>query len=270
MLQFSANLSLLFQELPWAERFRAARDCGFSAVEIQFPYEMDRFWLAEQLQQHALQLVLINLPAGDLLQGGAGIACHAQSTTAFDQAIALALLYAQTLKIPRLNVLAGHCAVTERQTALEVFIHNLQHAADVFWPHGIQTCFETLNPHDMPGFLIDSVEFTETVLRRCPDQRIAWQADFYHLAHLQADTAVLLQRHQQRLGHVQFADFPGRGAPGTGQIDFQPLLRQLSLSDYQGFIGAEYHPRGSTAASLHWLPQWCKTDAHLTAALPEE
>ncbi|MCW3150080.1 TIM barrel protein [Stutzerimonas stutzeri] len=257
-MRIAANLSLLFTELPLAERILAARTAGFDGVEIQFPYELPAIRLKELLERAGLPLVLINLPAGDLMQGGPGLAAVPQRQAEFEAALQEALSYALMVRPSFVNVLPGRLGEgVEREEALETLEHNLWMAADAFDLLGIRVLCEAINPLDMPGFLVNSAADLAALLERVNHPNCQAQLDFYHMARQGLDLAGCVAQLRGRIGHVQFADCPGRGAPGSGAIDFAPALQALQASGYQGWLGAEYKPgEQGTAMSLGWLADW--------------
>ncbi len=257
-MNIAANLSLLFSELPLAERILAARTAGFDGVEIQFPYELPAIRLKELLERAGLPLVLINLPAGDLMQGGPGLAAVPQRQETFDAALQEALTYALMARPACVNVLPGRLAEgIGREEALTTLERNLWKAAEAFEMLGIRVLCEAINPLDMPGFLINSAEELAVLLERVDHPNCLAQLDFYHMARQELDIPACIERLAGRIGHVQFADCPGRGEPGSGELDFAAALQALQASGYQGWLGAEYRPGDAgTQASLGWLPAW--------------
>ncbi|MGE4407260.1 hydroxypyruvate isomerase family protein [Pseudomonas sp.] len=257
-MKIAANLSLLFSELPLAERILAARTAGFDGVEIQFPYELPASRLKELLERAGLPLVLINLPAGDLMQGGPGLAAVPQRQEAFDAALQEALTYALMVRPACVNVLPGRLAEgIEREEALATLERNLWKAAEAFEMLGIRVLCEAINPLDMPGFLVSSAAELAALLKRVDHPNCLAQLDFYHMARQGLDIPACIERLAGRIGHVQFADCPGRGEPGSGEVDFAAALQALQASGYQGWLGAEYRPGDAgTQASLGWLPAW--------------
>ena len=254
MLRFAANLSLLFTEWPLAERFQAAKQSGFQAVEIQFPYELPAEEIRVLLERHELKLVLFNVAADELLQGGEGLAAVPEKQAEFRAAVELAALYARALKPDCINVLPGRCLTTQRRDEyLQTFKSNLRHAADTFSALGVTTVFEAINTHDMPGFIIDSQDSMLAVLADLQHPGIKLQFDIYHMCKMQQDFKTFLRLHLDTIGHIQFADCPGRGQPGTGTIDFSGLFDWLAASDFAGWVGAEYKPQPSTTDSLGWM-----------------
>lgn len=257
-MKIAANLSLLFTELPLIERILAARVAGFDGVEIQFPYEVPAIRLKDQLERAGLPLVLINLPAGDLMQGGPGLAAVPERQDAFDAALQEALNYALMVRPACVNVLPGRLAEgVERELALETLERNLWKTADAFELLGIRVLCEAINPLDMPGFLVNTPEDLQRLLERVDHPNCQAQLDLYHMARQALDIAAGIRLLGVRIGHVQFADCPGRGAPGSGTLDFAALLEALRSVGYRGWLAAEYRPEGQdTAAGLGWLEAW--------------
>jgi hydroxypyruvate isomerase len=261
MLKFCANLSLLFTEVALAERFQAAKQAGFAAVEIQFPYSLPAAQIAEILARQQLKLVLFNVDADDLLQGGEGLACVPEKKQQFKQALQQTLEYAEQLKPEVINVLPGRCLDNLKiERYLDTFKENLQLALTAFRPLGIKTVFEAINTLDMQGFLISSGEQMLQILADINQPDLFMQYDIYHADKTGENWAMFIRQHADKIGHIQFADNPGRGEPGTGAIDFQTLFSVIENSGYQGWLGAEYKPIGSTLNSLNWYPYKVKVN----------
>lgn len=256
-MQICANLSLLFTELPLIERVRAAADAGFAGVEIQFPYEVPAADLRAELQRNAIPLVLINVPAGDLMQGGAGLAAVPGREAQFAEALEQALAYAEVVQPQRINVLAGRLAEgVEREQALSLLARHLRQAAEAFAASGVPVLMEAINHHDMPGFLLNTPEHLLDMLQRVGHENLGAQLDLYHMARMDQDLAASVHQLRGHIGHVQFADAPGRGEPGSGTLDFEPALVALQEQGFAGWLGAEYRPVGATTAGLGWLRRW--------------
>jgi hydroxypyruvate isomerase len=254
-MRIAANLSLLFTELPLLERVRAARVAGFDGVEIQFPYAVPAIQLAEALQCAGLPLVLINLPAGDLMAGGPGLACVPERQTEFDAALQEALTYAAMLRPLKVNVLAGRLeAGVAPEQAWECLAGNLRNTAQAFATLGIGVLCEAINPLDMPGFLLNTPQQMLELLTAVDHPNLALQLDLYHMARQGIDLPAAIRQLAGHIGHVQFADCPGRGEPGSGQLDFATALAALEEVGYTGWLGAEYRP--SADGHLAWLEHW--------------
>ena len=254
MLKFTANVSLLFTEVELIKRFKAAKQQGFDAVEIQFPYSLSEETLKNALEEAQLKLVLFNVDADDLLHGGEGLACVPEKRDQFRQAVAQTLEYAELLKPEVINVLPGRCFNENRkQHYVETFKENLCFAAEAFAPLGIKTVFEAINSHDMPGFIIHNGLQMLDILDQLKRPDVFMQYDIYHMQMMGDKPDEFIARYADKIGHIQFADCPGRGQPGTGQINFKHVFSVIEKSAYSGWVGAEYKPVGTTVESLGWF-----------------
>lgn len=257
-LRLAANVSLLFADRPLLQRVAAAAAAGFTAVECQFPYEAPATAWAAELQRYGVRLVLHNLPAGDWAAGERGIACHPDRVAEFRAGIARALDYATALAVPQLNVIAGVVPPgVARQVALATLLDNLRVAAEACAAAGIGLRLEPINSLDIPGFLVDTVDTALEVLRRVDHPALQLQFDVYHVARMGGDPVALWRRHHAVVGHVQWADAPGRHEPLTGAIDFAALADAMCETGWTGWIGAEYLPAdgapGGTERGLGWI-----------------
>ena len=254
MLKFSANLSMLFTEYPLIERFAVAKRHGFSAVEIQFPYDLDVLELKHQLDLHQLKLVLINLPAGDLMSGGNGLTGVPGCEYAFRQALFEGLHYAHVLDVPTVNILAGRQPVdADLLPCLETLAGNLRLAAREALSMGITPVIEAINSIDMPRFLLQDIAQLQEMREAVRIDGLKMQYDCYHMAMMGEDVLAGLQANIEHIGHIQFADCPNRHEPSTGNIDFKSIFEWIQQSNYQGWCGAEYRPSTTTAATLAWM-----------------
>ena len=257
MPRFSANLSLLYTEHDFMSRFAAARADGFKAVEFQFPYTFDKLDLAEKIRSEALELVLFNLPAGDWSAGDRGIACHPRRIGEFQDGVGLAIDYARALGCPRVNCLAGIKPTDESEArARETLIENLRVAAFALQRAGIELVMEPVNNRDNPGFFVTTTRFALALIEESGSDNLRLQYDLYHAQVMEGDLAVTLAENLPRIGHIQLADNPGRHEPGTGEINFPFLFRQLDSLGYKGWVGCEYLPLGHTTDGLSWLEAW--------------
>lgn len=255
MLKFSANLSMLFTEVPLSKRFGLARQAGFKAVEIQFPYELSIHELQTLLEKNQLELVLFNIPAGDLLSGGNGLACVPGKEAEYQAAIQKAVTYAKALNTPAINILSGRQpSGVSQEECFTVFEKNIRKTLDAF--HGMKTCIvtEVLNSIDMPNILLHDLNKTIALCHRFPELRI--QYDCYHMAKMERDIMADLNQHLSLIGHIQFADNPGRQQPGTGHLNFDEIFQYIQKADYTGYCGAEYRPSCQTIDSLSWFRAW--------------
>lgn len=254
MPRFIANLSMLFTERPLRERFAAARAAGFDAVELQFPYAYPAEELAEALQAAGLALHLINLPAGDWAAGDRGIAADPERVEEFQAGVGQALEYARALGVCHLNCLAGlELAKYGRATQWETLRDNLRYAAAELAGIGATVLVEPLNRYDVPGFLLGTSAEALRLLDEVGAVNTALQYDVYHMQRSEGELAGTLRAQLHRIGHIQIADTPGRHQPGTGEINFGFLLRELDRLGYAGRVSLEYRPLGGTEASLAWL-----------------
>ncbi len=255
-LRFAANLSLLFNEVNLIDRFQRARDCGFEAVEIQFPYALPASVIAEKVQENHLQLVLFNVDADDLLQGGEGLAAVPEKRGRFQRALEQAASYAEVLKPEVINILPGRVLSNERRSLYwETFLENLNATLAMFSPLGIKTVFEAINTGDMPGFLISRSEQMLDVLAQVDHPMLLMQYDIYHRVKMAEPVESFIELHADKIGHIQFADVPGRGPPGSGSIDFASVFGKIRQSAYSGWLGAEYIPVNTTEQSLAWFKE---------------
>lgn len=253
MPKFAANLTMLFTELPFLDRFAAARAAGFEAVEYLFPYDWPRQELAARLKEHGLQQVLHNLPAGDWAAGERGIACHPDRVAEFRAGVARAIEYAHALGCPQLNCLAGKLpAGVDPAKARTTFIANLRFAAAQLQANNLRLLVEPINTFDIPGFFLTRTDQALALIEEVDADNLFLQYDIYHAQRMEGELAGTLARHLPSIGHIQLADNPGRNEPGTGEINYAFLFRHLDALGWQGWIGCEYKPRSTTAEGLGW------------------
>ena len=254
MPRFAANLSMLFTELPFLERFKAAAEAGFSAVEFMFPYEFAARDIAAALKDNGLELVLHNLPAGDWGGGDRGIACQPDRVAEFRDGVMKAIEYAEALGAPQLNCLAGIApgGVTAER-ARGVLVENLQYAAEKLRAAKIGLLLEPVNSRDVPGFFVDRPSLGLSILAATGAKNLKLQYDIYHAQVMEGDLVSTIEREFDRIGHIQVADNPGRHEPGTGEINYPFVFRRIDELGYKGWIGCEYKPLAATNAGLSWL-----------------
>ncbi len=254
MPKFAANLSMLFTEVPFAQRFERAARAGFDAVECQFPYELPAAEVKALLEANRLTMVLHNLPAGDWAAGDRGIACDPARVDEFRAGVAQAISYATALGVKKINCLAGKppAGVGDAQ-ARQTLVDNLRFAASELGRHGIALLVEPINNYDIPGFWLDSTARALDVLDEVGAANAFVQYDIYHAQRMEGELAGTLQKYLSRIGHIQIADNPGRHEPGTGEINFAFLFGFIDRIGYDGFIGAEYKPATTTEAGLGWM-----------------
>jgi hydroxypyruvate isomerase len=253
MPKFAANLTMLFGEMPFLDRFAAANAAGFAGVEYLFPYEFDKADLRERLNEHGLTQVLHNLPAGNWAKGERGIAILPDRSDEFRDGVTRAIDYAKALDCRQLNCLVGIAPVDADPFELgEVLVTNLRFAADALARERIRLLIEPINTLDIPGFYLKGTEQAVQLIADVGSSNLFVQYDIYHMQVMEGDIARNLQRHLARIGHVQLADNPGRGEPGTGEINYPFLFRHLDAIGYRGWVGCEYKPRTSTIEGLGW------------------
>jgi len=253
MPRFAANLSLLFNELGFLDRFAAARAAGFDAVEFLFPYAFETEQIAGRLARYNQELVLFNLPAGDWAAGERGLACDPRRIGEFQDSVELALEHATELGVKRLHCLAGklHPAVAPER-AHATFVDNLRFAAAKMAPYGIDILIEPINDRDIPGYFLTRSSQAAEVIRDAGVDNLFLQYDIYHMQRMEGDLAHTLRERLPLIRHIQLADVPGRHEPGTGEINFPYLFRVLDEIGYDGWVGCEYIPSGDTVAGLAW------------------
>lgn len=254
MPKFAANLTMLFTEVPFMERFALAAKAGFTHVEYLFPYPFAAADLKAQLDQHGLQQVLFNLPAGDWAAGERGIAALPGRSDEFRAGVPQAIEYAQVLGVNRVNCLVGkrsadHSDEAHRQTLIE----NLRFAATELAKHGIELVIEPINHFDIPGFFLNRTEQAISVIDEVGHPNIRVQFDIYHVQREEGEITGTFHKYKDRITHIQIADNPGRHQPGTGEINFPFLFREIDASAYPGWIGLEYIPSQETSASFGWM-----------------
>ena len=254
MPKFAANLTMLFTELPFMQRFEAARKAGFEAVEYLFPYPFPKQELAAALTANGLKQVLHNLPAGDWDAGERGIACHPDRVGEFREGVARAIEYAGALGCPQVNCLVGKLpAGVSAQEARESVVANLRYAAELLRAADIRLLIEPINTFVIPGFFLTRTDQALALIEEVDSSNLFVQYDIYHAQRMEGELGNTIARNLARIGHIQLADNPGRGEPGTGEINYAWLFKHIDALGYTGWIGCEYKPRGSTTAEgLGW------------------
>ncbi|AOA59183.1 hydroxypyruvate isomerase family protein [Acinetobacter larvae] len=256
-MKLAVNLSTIFSEVPLLQRFALARAQGFENVEIQFPYTLSITEIQQQLQQHQLQLCLINVPAADLMQGGAGLACVAGREAAFQHAVTQAIDYATQLQVPQVNILAGRVGSEQSvEHGLTTLIDNLKWACPRFSAAGITPLIEVINGHSMPNFLLQTMAQAQQVLLQVQHPALKIQYDCFHIAMMGEDILQCFQQYHADIAHIQFADYPNRHEPNTGTLDFAAFFQLLDQYHYTGFVAAEYLPAQHSQQSFAWQQQF--------------
>jgi hydroxypyruvate isomerase len=254
MIRFSANLSMLFCEVDFLDRFELACKAGFEAVECTFPYAWDKERIAEILGAHGLHQVLHNMPPGDWKSGDRGIACVPGREGEFQDSVGLAMEYAKALDCPRLNCLAGRRPPdSSLENVKRTLIENLRFAASALEKEGILLLVEALNSNDFPGFFLNRTADVLDVLDNVNHPNLWVQYDVYHMQIMEGNLTQTFRENLARIAHVQVADVPGRHEPGTGEVNFENLFRSMDEAGYNGWIGCEYIPAVTTVQGLEWL-----------------
>jgi hydroxypyruvate isomerase len=254
MPQFAANLTMLFNEQEFTDRFEAAARAGFTAVEYLFPYPYPKEQLAEKLGRFKLKQVLHNLPAGDWAKGERGIAVLPERVGEFQDGVGKAIDYARALGCSQLNCLAGiRPAGLAPEKARETLVANLRFAADKLKGAGIRLLVEAINTRDIPGFFVCGTQQTVELIESTGSDNVFVQYDIYHMQRMEGELAATIEKHLPRIAHIQLADNPGRNEPGTGEINYPFLYGWLDRIGYKGWIGCEYKPKSSTVEGLGWF-----------------
>jgi hydroxypyruvate isomerase len=256
MQKLAANLTMLFNEVGFLDRFGEAARAGFKGVEFLFPYAFEAARIAEQLEANRLALVLHNLPAGNWEAGERGIACHPDRKAEFQDGVGQAIDYAKALGVAQLNCLVGIKPrnVTEGQ-AYGAVVDNLKFAAAALKAEGIGLLVEPINTFDIPGFYLSGTEQALGIIRETGSDNIRVQYDIYHMQRMEGELAATIKANLPMIGHIQLADNPGRFEPGTGEINYRYLFGMLDEIGYDGWIGCEYKPKAGTIAGLSWIAE---------------
>jgi hydroxypyruvate isomerase len=254
MPKFAANLTMLFNEVGFLDRFAAARRAGFAGVEYLFPYDFEARQLRKLLDDHGLTQVLHNLPAGNWSAGERGIGCHPDRVSEFEAGVDQAIAYATALGCPQVNCLAGMLpAGVEPGRARATLVANLRGAARRLQDAGIRLLIEPINTRDIPGFFLRNTAQALEVIAEAGTSNLFLQYDVYHMQIMEGDLATTIQANLPRIAHVQIADNPGRHEPGTGEINYEFLFDLLDRIGYAGWIGCEYKPAAATESGLGWM-----------------
>ncbi len=256
MPRINANITLMFQEFDFMDRFKIAAEAGFTGVEYQRPYEHSKDELKDCLQENNLTAVLHNLPAGNWDGGERGIACLPDRVDEFRQGVDLAIEYARASGCVQFNCLAGipGSAVSPQQ-AHDTLVENLKFAAQKMDVAGIKLLIEAINTIDVPGFFLNTTAQSAQILNEVGSSNLYIQYDVYHMQIMEGDLWRTIEAHLDRIAHIQIADNPGRHEPGTGEINYPNLFRFLDKVGYSGWVGAEYHPAAATLDGLGWFRQ---------------
>ena len=254
MPQFAANLTMLFNEVPFMERFEKAAKSRFQAVEFLFPYAFSAEDIKQKLEQNKLKLVLHNLPAGDWDAGERGIACLPDRVAEFQEGVAKAIKYAKALDVKQLNCLAGKIPDgADKELLHKTLISNLRYAATELKNANIKLLIEPINTFDIPGFYLSSTQQALDILNEVGSDNLFIQYDIYHAQRMEGELCKTIETNLSKIAHIQLADNPGRNEPGTGEINYPHLFEFIDSIGYQGWIGCEYKPASNTEAGLGWI-----------------
>lgn len=254
MPRFSANVSMLFTEVPFLDRFSAAADAGFAGVECQFPYHLDSNEVADKVAMAGVPFVLFNAPPGDYAAGERGLAALPGREAEFRESVEVALNYADMTDCTRIHVMAGCITEDQRTAATDTYLENLQAAADLTQAAGVQLLIE---PISMPGYFLTRPDQALDIIRRVDHKNLALQYDLHHAQRTQGNLGEFLENNLGLIGHLQVAGVPGRHEPDRlGEINWHFIFDLLDAHGYDGWVGAEYNPRAGTVQGLSWAADW--------------
>ncbi len=253
MPKFNANLSMMYNEVDFLERFAAAAKSGFKGVEFLFPYAYDKQKLADLLEKNNLKAILFNGPPGNWEAGDRGLACDPGRVGEFQESIVKAADYARALKCTQIHCMAGlkPRGVNEERMR-ETYIANLQFAAKELAKHNVKVLIEAINTRDIPGFYLNTSAQAMDIIHYANVPNLYFQYDIYHMQIMEGDLAPTIEKLLPKIAHMQLADTPGRHEPGTGEINYEFLFKHTDKIGYQGWIGCEYRPAGKTEDGLGW------------------
>jgi len=255
MPRFAANLTMMFTEVPFLDRFAAAAEAGFTAVEFLFPYDHPADEVGKRLRDAGLTQALFNLPPGDWAAGEKGFAALPARFDDLKRSFATALPYAQATGVKRVHLMAG---IAERSDAkaVEAFYKSVACAAEFFAPHGLDVVIEPINPRNVPGYFLNDFGFARDLIRELKIPNLKLQFDIYHCQIIHGDVTMHLREMIDITGHVQIASIPSRNEPDGEELNYPFLFAELDRLGYAGFIGCEYNPRGRTEDGLGWFDQY--------------
>jgi len=254
MPKFAANLSMMFNEVPFLDRFEAAARAGFSGVEFLFPYEYSPEEVAGKAKEAGVQIVLFNMPAGNWAAGERGLTGLPGREQEFRDNVAKAVTYAKALGVPRIHAMAGIAPAGADQAACKAtLIANLKYAAAELAKHDLTLLLEAINTRDMPGFLVNTQKDSHAICEAVGAPNMKMQMDLYHMQVMEGDLATSLKRYAPHCGHIQIAGCPERNEPDTGEVRYEYIFKWIDKIGYDGWLGCEYRPAGKTNEGLRWL-----------------
>ena len=252
MPRFAANLSMMFNEVPFLDRFEAAAKAGFTAVEFLFPYEYPADAIGERLRKGGLSQALFNLPPGDWNAGEKGFAALADRFADLQASLRTALPYAQATGVKRLHLMAGIAERSDRR-AVEAFYKSVAWTAEFFAPHGLDVVIEPINPRNVPGYFLNDFNFARDLINELKIPNLKLQFDIYHCQIIHGDVTMHLREMISVIGHTQIASIPSRNEPDGEELNYPFVFTELDRLGYGGFVGCEYNPRGKTTDGLGWF-----------------
>lgn len=257
MPRFAANLSMLFTELPFLDRFAAAAACGFPGCEIQFPYLARPEEVADKAAMAGLPITLFNAPPGDWAKGDRGLAAVPGRQDEFRDSLEVAMRYAELMDCKRIHIMAGCVPEEQWEEALEVYLANIAYACDELGAEGIRVGIEPINPIDTPDYFLTRPDDALTVIASLERKNLFLQYDIYHAQIMQGGITDFIEANLDKIEHIQVAGVPGRNEPdGLSELNYQYIYNLLDASGYDGWVGCEYRPRGKTEVGLKWAQAW--------------
>ena len=252
MPRFAANLSMMFTEVPFLDRFEAAANAGFTAVEFLFPYDHPAEEIGKRLKGNGLTQALFNLPPGDWAAGEKGFAALPARFADLQQSLQTALPYAQTTGVKRLHLMAGVAERSDRK-AVDQFYKSVAWTAEFLAKHGLDVVIEPINPRNVPGYFLNDFHFAYDLINELKIANLKLQFDIYHCQIIHGDVTMHLRKMMPVVGHIQIASIPSRNEPDGEELNYPFLFAELDLLGYGGFVGCEYNPRGKTFDGLGWF-----------------
>jgi hydroxypyruvate isomerase len=255
MPRFAANLTMMFNEAPFLDRFEAAAKAGFTAVEFLFPYDYQARDVGERLHRHGLKQALFNLPPGNWDAGEKGFAALPDRFADLQQSLHTALPYAQATGVKRVHLMAG---IADRgdSKAVEAFRKSVAWAAEFLAPHGLDVVIEPINPRNVPGYFLNDFGFARDLILDLKIPNLKLQFDIYHCQIIHGDVTMRLREMMPIIGHIQIASIPSRNEPDGEELNYPFLFTELDRLGYGGFVGCEYNPRGKTVDGLDWFKSY--------------
>lgn len=250
MPRFAANISMMFNEVPFLDRFEAAAKAGFRGVEFLFPYEYPASEIAARLKANGLTPVLFNFPPGDLAKGERGLAALVGREAEFEAATRMALSYAEALGCPRLHAMAG---LVHQGASRATYVANLKKAARMAQATGVEILIEPINTRDIPGFFLNRTGEARAIIYEVGEPNLRLQFDIYHRQIVEGDVATAIREYAPLTRHYQMAAPPDRGEPDEGELNFAWLFKLIDETGFDGWIGCEYKPRRGTLEGLKWV-----------------